>query len=78
MWSAWLSGNGLYLGRKLVQDQLLKLDLFARVFDIDANEVPIGIIVQHNPLGNFAALNARLFREVDIQGIRVGVVIKSQ
>lgn len=44
-----LSDNGLYLGRELVQDQLLKLNLFARVVDVNANKVSFGVIVHHHP-----------------------------
>jgi hypothetical protein len=76
-WSAWLGSNGFYLGRELAQDQLLKLDLFARIIDVDAYKVPVGIIVHHNPFRNFSALDAWLFGEVDIQGVRVSVIIQS-
>jgi hypothetical protein len=70
-----VSGNGLYLGRQLVQAQLLELDLFARVVDVNTNKVSVGIIVHHDPFRNFAALDTRLFGEVNVQGIRVDVVI---
>jgi hypothetical protein len=38
------------------------LDLFARVVDVDADKVPVGIIVHHHPFRNFSALDTRLFR----------------
>jgi hypothetical protein len=35
----------------------LKPDLFARVVDVDADKVPVGIIVYHHPFRNFSALD---------------------
>ena len=58
---ALLSGNRLYLGGKLAENQFLELNLGTCVVDVDPYEVTVGIVVKHHTLRDFAALNALLF-----------------
>src|SRR5450759_1656754 len=73
---ALLSGNGRDLRWQLVDKQVLELNFSARVIDIDSDEVPVRIVVEHDPFGNLPAFHTRLLRKVDIQRIRRGVVIQ--
>jgi hypothetical protein len=50
-----LDDDSLDFGRKLTQDKLFEFDLGARVIDVDANEITLGVIVEHHTLRNFSA-----------------------
>ena len=45
------------------------------VLDVDAHHLPRRVEVQDDPLGDFAGRHARLFRQVDVEGIRILVVV---
>ena len=66
--------GGLDRRRQLAQNQLVQLHALAGLVDVDANEAPGGVVVQHHALGNLAALDARLVRKVDVERVGVGEV----
>jgi len=50
----------LFSGGDFAQSKLFKLNLIAGIIDIDADQTPLGIIIQHHTLGNLTAHGARL------------------
>lgn len=61
-----LDGDIVNFGWQLVEDQMIKLDLGAGVVDVDANELAVGVVVQHHAFRDLAALNARFLGEIDV------------
>jgi hypothetical protein len=58
------------------KNQLLEFDFLASVVDIDAHQIAFGIIIKHDTFGYFLAFDAGFFREIDVQRISLGVIIK--
>ena len=74
-----LSGcHGLYLGWQLAERQFVKRYLVAGIVDINSNQVPTGIVIQHNTLGYLPAVYTRPLKEVDVERVRVGMVRQLQ
>lgn len=71
-----LSGNSLNRARQLAENELFELHLGAGIVDIDADQVPIGIVVQHDAFRNLATLNTRPLREIDVKRISFRVVVE--
>ena len=56
------------------QHQLVHLYALAGLVNVDAHEAPRGVVVQYDTFGDLAALDAWLFRKVDIERVCVGEV----
>lgn len=65
-YTASLAGALFDLARDATQFELPELHLATRIVDVDADEVPLGIVVEHDPVGDLATLDARVPGEVDI------------
>jgi hypothetical protein len=48
----------------------------AGVVDVDANEIAMRIVIKHHPLGDLPALDAGLLRQIDVEGIRIRIVVQ--
>ena len=46
------------------------------MIDVDADEIPFGVVIQHNAFGNFNALGARFYREIDIKRVSMAIFLK--
>ena len=68
------TGAALDLPLYSSENHPLQLDPAARVVDIDAHEGAFRIIVEDDTVRNFATLDARVFRQVDIQRVSIRVV----
>src|SRR5882724_2699466 len=66
----------LDLSGKPAQDQLLELNFLARVVDVDPNQISLRIVVEHHAFGNFSALDARPFGQIDIKRVGLRMVIQ--
>lgn len=62
--------------RQSAHDERLQVDFLARVVDVDSDQVARSIVVQHDAFGDFATLDARALRKIDIERIRLGVIVK--
>ena len=69
-WSAELASDGLHRSRKFAHHEFVDFRLGARVVNIDSDQFALGIVVEHDTLGNLPALDARLFRQIDVQRVR--------
>src|SRR5678816_3363571 len=56
------------------ENESLELHFPARVVDIDTDQVPFGIIIEHDAFRDLTTLNARMLGEIDVQRIGVGIV----
>jgi hypothetical protein len=61
------SGDRLNLAGNAAEDEFPKIDFLARVVDVDSDQVARDIVVEHDTFGDFAALDARLLRKVDVE-----------
>jgi len=48
------------------------------VVDVEADQIAFGIVVQDYAFRDFPTLDTRLFREVDVQRVRLGMVVEFQ
>ena len=74
-WSAMLASDGFDSGRELAHDQRLQLNFGAGVIDVDADEVPVLVVVEHDAVRDLPALDTRLLGQVDVQRIGVRMIV---
>jgi hypothetical protein len=61
--------------RDPTDDKPLEIDFAAGVVDVATNQLSRFIAIEDHPLGDLAALNARLLRQVDVERIRLGMIV---
>src|ERR1051325_8664500 len=69
-------GIVLYSPGQLIENQLLQLHFLARIVDVDSYEIAVGVVVENDPVGNFAALGAGPLGEIDVKRIGVGMIVE--
>src|SRR5437762_2055477 len=61
--------------RDTAYDKSLEFDLLARIVDIYADQISCFIVVQNDTVGDLAAFDARVLRQVDVERIRLRVIV---
>ncbi len=69
------AGDRLNLGRQAAQHESVQLDLGARIVDVDTDQVPSRVIIQDHAFRHLPALDARVFGEIDVERVSIGVII---
>src|SRR3990172_9833897 len=64
------------LNRNLTRSNLGQIEFPARVVDVNSDQIAVAVVVEYDALGNLAAFDAWPRREINVQRIRVGIVIQ--
>jgi len=62
-----LGRNSMDISRKFTEGEFLEMYFLACVIDVDAYQIAFGIIIEHNTLRDFFAVNTRFFGEIDVK-----------
>jgi len=62
-----LGRNSMDISRKFTEGEFLEMNFLACVIDVDAYQIAFGIIIEHNTLRDFFAVNTRFFGEIDVK-----------
>ena len=60
----------------MVRNQFAQIELATGVIDVDSDQVALAVVIQNNAFRNFAALDTRSLREIDLKRIRIWEVIQ--
>ena len=56
------------------ENEPLQLDFAACIINVDADKTPTGVVVEDDAFGDFSALDARVLREIDVEGVSLGII----
>jgi len=71
-----LTRDALDGGVEETQHELLQPDLATRIVDVDPDQIAVGVVGEHDAGRDFSALRTGLLGEVDVERIRVGMVVE--
>jgi hypothetical protein len=51
------------------------LNLLAGVVNVETDQIAFGIVIEHDPFGNLAALRACFLAKIDIEGVGLRIIV---